>query len=52
MKIYDLVERNTSPVQAPQTQRIEYVTRKEFDALTARIDAMTAAEKKEETKDA
>lgn len=53
MKIYDLVERNTAPVQASKPQGIEYVTRKEFDALTARIDALTATEsKKEETKDA
>ena len=53
MKIYDLVERNTAPVQAAHSQNVEYVTRKEFDALAARIDALTATEsKKEETKDA
>lgn len=42
MKIYDLVERNSSPVQTTQTQSVEYATKDELAALAARLDALTA----------
>ena len=42
MKIYDLVERTTQRPQAVPQPAAEYVTRQEFAALQARIDALTA----------
>lgn len=42
MKIYDLVERTTQRPQAAPQPAAEYVTRQEFVALQARIDALTA----------
>lgn len=45
MKIYDLVERTA---QAPEARpSVEYVTRQEFEALVARLDAMAKGEEKE-----
>lgn len=46
MKIYDLVERVQCPVQSPSEQ---YVTRKEFETLAARMDELmkSAASEKE-----
>lgn len=46
MKIYDLVERVQRPVQSPSEQ---YVTRKEFETLAARMDERmkSAASEKE-----
>lgn len=45
MKIYDLVERTA---QAPEARPgVEYVTRQEFEALVARLDAMAKGEEKE-----
>lgn len=45
MKIYDLVERTA---QAPEARPgVEYVTRQEFEALAARLDAMAKGEEKE-----
>ena len=41
MKIYDLVERNSRPVQTMQTQTVEYATKDELAALAARLDAIT-----------
>lgn len=35
LKIYDLVERAETPRTAPQEKGVEFVTRKEFDALAA-----------------
>lgn len=40
MKIYDLVERNSRPVQTMQTQAVEYATKDELAALAARLDAI------------
>lgn len=37
MKIYDLVERTRQPAAKPG---VEYVTRQEFEALAARLDAL------------
>lgn len=55
LKIYDLVERTAEQKQPPQvlqSGRDEFVTRAEFDALSARFDALTAskplAKKKED----
>lgn len=42
MKIYDLVERNSRPVQAPPVPAVEYATKEELAALSARLDALTA----------
>lgn len=42
MKIYDLVERTTQRPQAAPQPAAEYITRQEFAALQARIDALTA----------
>lgn len=42
MKIYDLVERNSRPVQAPVAPAMEYATKDELAALAARLDALTA----------
>lgn len=57
MKVYDLVERTMQRAQAAQQPAQDYVTRQEFEALQARIDALTqpkpsarktASEKEEE----
>ena len=42
MKTYDLVERNSKPVQAPVVPPVEYATKDELAALAARLDALTA----------
>ena len=42
MKIYDLVERNSRPVQAPVAPPVEYATKDELAALAARLDTLTA----------
>ena len=42
MKIYDLVERNSRPVQASVVPPVEYATKDELAALAARLDALTA----------
>lgn len=47
LRIFDYKERAGSaqrPVQAAQTPSVEYVTRAEFDALTAKINELTAKE--------
>lgn len=45
MKIYDLVERTA---QAPEARPgVEYVTRQEFEALAARLDALAKCGEKE-----
>lgn len=61
LRIFDYTERAATPKQPAQPQiqsNIEYVTRQEFDALAARLEAMTVKEKstkatkqKEETND-
>lgn len=42
MRIYDLVERNSRPVPSTVTQTVEYATKEELEALSARIDALMA----------
>lgn len=42
MTIYDLVERNSAPVQRTQAQMLEYVTKQELDAIAAKLEAQEA----------
>ena len=42
MKIYDLVERNSRPVQAPAV--VEYAPLSRVEALEAKLDALEAKE--------
>lgn len=42
LRIFDYTERTQAARQAPQAVEVDYVTRKEFDALTARLDALGA----------
>lgn len=41
LKVYDLVERSQMPSTASQNQTPEYVTRSDFDALAAKVEAIT-----------
>lgn len=47
MKIYDLVERNQRPVQAPQAPTVEYAPLSRLEALEARLDALAAKDKED-----
>ena len=51
LKIYDLVERTEAPRTAPQEKGVEFVTRKEFDALAALVSEMKGKKRKEEKSD-
>ena len=42
MKIYDLVERNSRPVQAPQVPAVEYAPLSRLEALEARLNELAA----------
>ena len=42
MKIYDLVERNSRPVQAPQATAVEYAPLSRLEALEARLNELAA----------
>ena len=42
MKIYDLVERNSRPAQAPQVPAVEYAPLSRLEALEARLNELTA----------
>ena len=48
MKIYDLVERNQRPVQAPQAPAVEYAPLSRLEALEARLDALAATNTEKE----
>lgn len=48
MKIYDLVERNQRPVQAPQVPAVEYAPLSRLEALEARLDALAATNTEKE----
>ena len=50
MKIYDLVERNSRPVQAQQATAVEYAPLSRLEALEARLNELTAV--KESSKSA
>ena len=51
LKIYDLVERAETPRTAPQEKGVEFVTRKEFDALAARVGELKGKKKRKEDED-
>ena len=42
MKIYDLVERNSRPVQPPQAPAVEYAPLSRLEALEARLNELAA----------
>ena len=42
MKIYDLVERNSRPVQAPSSPAVEYAPLSRLEALEAKLSALEA----------
>lgn len=45
LTIYDLVERAETPRTAPQEKGVEFVTRKEFDALAALVGELKGKKK-------
>lgn len=51
LKIYDLVERAETPRTAPQEKGVEFVTRKEFDALAALVGEIKGKEKRKVEED-
>lgn len=51
LKIYDLVERAETPRTAPQEKGVEFVTRKEFDALAALVGEIKGKNKRKVEED-
>ena len=51
LKIYDLVERAETPRIAPQEKGVEFVTRKEFDALAALVGEIKGKKKRKVDED-
>ena len=51
LKIYDLVERTETAPNAPQKPGVEFVTRKEFDALAALVGELKGKKKRKEDDD-
>lgn len=51
LKIYDLVERAETPRTTPQENGVEFVTRKEFDALAALVGEIKGKKKRKEDDD-
>jgi hypothetical protein len=51
LKIYDLVERAETAPNAPQKPGVEFVTRKEFDALAALVGELKGKKKRKEDED-
>lgn len=51
LKIYDLVERAETPRTAPQEKNVEFVTRKEFDALAALVGEIKGKKKRKVEED-
>lgn len=51
LKIYDLVERAEAPRTAPQEKGVEFVTRKEFDALAAFVGEIKGKKKRKVEED-
>ena len=51
LKIYDLVERTETASNAPQKPGVEFVTRKEFDALAALVGELKGKKKRKEDED-
>lgn len=52
MRIFDLVERSTTPKMPPEIPREEFVTRKEFAALEDKLNTLLAAKESKPTKSA
>lgn len=51
LKVYDLVERAETPRTAPQEKSVEFVTRKEFDALAALVGELKGKKKRKVEED-
>lgn len=51
LKIYDLVERSETPRTASQENGVEFVTRKEFDALSALVSELKDKKKRKVEED-
>lgn len=51
LKIYDLVERAETPRAAPQEKGVEFVTREEFDRLTALVGEIKGKKKRKVEED-
>lgn len=51
LKIYDLVERAETPRTAPQEKGVEFVTRKDFDALAALVGELKGKKKRKVEED-
>ena len=51
LKIYNLVERTETPCTAPQEKGVEFVTRKEFDALAALVGEIKGKKKRKVEED-
>lgn len=51
LKVYDLVERTETPRTAPQEKSVEFVTRKEFDALAALVGELKGNKKRKVEED-
>ena len=51
LKIYDLVERAETPRTVPQEKGVEFVTRKEFDALAALVGEIKGKKKRKVEED-
>ena len=51
LKIYDLVERSETPRTAAQENGVEFVTRKEFDALAALVSELKDKKKRKVEED-
>lgn len=51
LKIYDLVERAETPRTVPQEKGVEFVTRKEFDALAALVGELKGKKKRKVEED-
>ena len=51
LKIYDLVERSETPRTASQENCVEFVTRKEFDALAALVSELKDKKKRKVEED-
>ena len=51
LKVYDLVERAETPRTAPQEKGVEFVTRKEFDALAALVGEIKGKKKRKVEED-
>ena len=51
LKVYDLVERAETPRAASQEKGVEFVTRKEFDALAALVGEIKGKKKRKEDED-